>query len=68
MTRGPRATEVGGRVSQGHYLFGSGNLCEEYLHLTAAHSAHFSRPQRQASFISDSEAVESVHVCVRLSV
>lgn len=60
VTRGPRATEVSVRVSRGHYLFGSGNLCEKYLDLTAAHSAHFSRPQCQASFISDSEAVESV--------
>lgn len=57
MTRGPPATEVSGQVSQGHYLFGSGNLCEKYLHLTAAQSAHFSRPRCQASFISDSEAV-----------
>lgn len=57
MTRGPPATGGSEQVSQGHYLFGSGNLCEKYLHLTAAQSAHFSRPQCQASFISDSEAV-----------
>lgn len=57
MTRGPPAAEVSDQLSQGHYLFGSGNLCEKYLHLTAAQSAHFSRPQCQASFISDSEPV-----------